>query len=115
MSASSARPWQAAASGLTLTVRATPKGGRDAIDGIERLADGQIVLKIRVRAAPADGEANTALAAVIAKSAGIARSSVTLVRGASSRIKVFRLAGDPGTLAAALELVARGDHHSKNG
>jgi uncharacterized protein YggU (UPF0235/DUF167 family) len=115
MSASFARPWQAAAGGLTLTVRATPKGGRDAIDGIEHLADGQIVLKIRVRAAPADGEANTALAAVIAKSIGIARSSITLVRGASSRIKVFRLAGDPGTLAAALELVARGDHHSKNG
>ena len=33
-------PWQRAAGGVTLTVRLTPKGGRDAIDGIERLADG---------------------------------------------------------------------------
>jgi uncharacterized protein len=29
-------------------VRLTPKGGRDAIDGIERLADGRAVLKARV-------------------------------------------------------------------
>ena len=42
-------------------VRLTPKGGRDAIDGIEELADGQCVLKARVRAAPSEGEANDAL------------------------------------------------------
>jgi uncharacterized protein YggU (UPF0235/DUF167 family) len=101
------RPWQAAPGGLTLSVRATPKGGRDAIDGIEQLADGQTVLKVRVRAAPAEGEANAALIAVIAKSAGIPRSAVSLVRGASGRIKFFRLAGDPGTLAAALERTAQ--------
>jgi uncharacterized protein YggU (UPF0235/DUF167 family) len=106
MNASPVRPWQIAAGGLTLAVRATPKGGRDAIDGIELLADGRNVLKVRVRAAPEDGEANAALIAVIAKNAGIPRSAVTLVRGASGRIKVFRLAGDPGTLAAALERVA---------
>jgi uncharacterized protein YggU (UPF0235/DUF167 family) len=120
MKPSPARPWQTASGGLTLAVRATPKGGRDAIDGIELLADGRAVLKIRVRAAPADGEANAALVAVIAKSAGIPRSTITLVRGASGRIKVFRLAGDPGTLAAALERMVHkhalsGDHHSKNG
>jgi uncharacterized protein YggU (UPF0235/DUF167 family) len=115
MTASPARPWQAATGGLTLSVRATPKGGRDAIDGIESLADGRIVLKIRVRAAPEGGEANKALAGLIAKSAGIARSAVTLVRGASGRIKVFRLAGDPGTLAAALERASSGRPSQQNG
>lgn len=115
MSAASARPWQAAPGGLTLSVRATPKGGRDAIDGIEQLASGQAVLKIRVRAVPEDGKANTALIAVIAKSAGIPRSAVSLVRGASGRIKVFRLAGDPGTLAAALERMAEGRPSQQNG
>lgn len=118
VNASPARPWRASPGGVTLAVRATPKGGRDAVDGIEQRADGQAILKIRVRAAPEDGEANAALVAVIAKSAGISRSAVTLVRGASGRIKVFRLAGDPGTLAAALERIAHkrvllGDHHSK--
>ena len=35
---------------MVLTVRLTPRGGRDAIDGIEMLADGRCVLKARVRA-----------------------------------------------------------------
>jgi uncharacterized protein (TIGR00251 family) len=96
-------PWKAARGGLLLTVRTTPKGGRDAIDGIDRLADGNVVLKVRVRAAPEDGKANTALTRIIAKAACVAPSTVSIVRGASSRIKVFRLSGDPRTLAAAFE------------
>ena len=89
--------------GLLLAVRATPKGGRDSIDGIERLADGRAVLKARVRAAPADGEANAALRRLVAEAAGVTPSSVSLARGEASRIKTFRLAGDPRSLAAAFE------------
>jgi uncharacterized protein YggU (UPF0235/DUF167 family) len=40
-----------------LTVRLTPKGGRDAVDGIEQMADGRSVLKVRVRSAASEGEA----------------------------------------------------------
>ena len=47
-----ARPWSAIAGGIALAVRLTPKGGRDAIDGIESLADGRSVLKARVAAPP---------------------------------------------------------------
>ncbi len=50
-----ARPWSAVAGGIALSVRLTPKGGRDGIDGIEILADGRPVLKVRVRAAPSEG------------------------------------------------------------
>jgi uncharacterized protein len=89
--------------GLLVSVRATPKGGCDSIDSIERLADGRAVLKARVRAAPADGEANAALTRVIAKAAGVAPSTVSLARGAASRIKTFLLAGNPRMLAAAFE------------
>jgi uncharacterized protein (TIGR00251 family) len=96
-------PWKTARDGLLLTVRATPKGGRDAIDGVEHLADGNTVLKARVRAAPTDGGANAALIRLIAKAAGVAPSTVSIVRGESARIKVFRLAGNPGALAAAFE------------
>jgi uncharacterized protein len=96
-------PWTATPAGLLLAVRATPKGGRDSIEGIARLADGRAVLKARVRAAPADGEANTALRRVIAEAAGVPPSSVSLARGEASRIKTFRLAGDPRMLAAAFE------------
>ena len=61
-----ARPWSALAGGIALTVRLTPKGGRDAIDGIKVLGDGRPVLKARVRAAPSEGEANDALCRLIA-------------------------------------------------
>ena len=54
-------PWTVTVDGLLLTVRLTPKGGREALDGIETLADGRAVLKARVRALPEDGEANAAL------------------------------------------------------
>jgi len=90
-------------------VRLTPKGGRDAIEGIDRLADESTVLKARVRAAPADGDANDALIRLIAAKFGVARSTVSLVRGAAARIKVLRLAGDPETLAAACERMLAGD------
>jgi len=41
--------WSPSAGGVTIAVRLTPKGGRDAIDGVETLADGSTVLKVRVR------------------------------------------------------------------
>ena len=37
-------PWRATRDGLTLAVRVTPRGGRDAIDGIETMADGREIL-----------------------------------------------------------------------
>ena len=45
----SARPWAAVAGGVALDVRLTPKGGRDAVGGIEQI-DGRSVLKVRVAA-----------------------------------------------------------------
>jgi uncharacterized protein len=40
-----------------LTVRLTPRGGADRIDGWHADAEGRPVLKARVRPAPADGQA----------------------------------------------------------
>jgi len=97
------RPWRSLAGGLSVSVRATPKGGRDAIDGVVILADGQRALKVRVRTAPTDGKANDALARVLAKSVGVPPSAVSLLQGAAGRLKTFRIGGDPATLAAALE------------
>ena len=88
-----------------LAVRLTPKGGRDAVEGIERLADGRCVLKVRVRAAASEGEANAALIRVLAKSLAIAPRDVTLVAGATSRIKRLMLVGQAPALAAALEKI----------
>jgi uncharacterized protein len=100
-----ARPWAAVPGGLALAVKLTPKGGRDAIDGIEQLADGRRVLKARVRAAPSEGEANDALCRLIAKSVGVPPRDVALSAGATARIKRLTVSGDGPTLAAALEKI----------
>jgi uncharacterized protein len=96
------RPWAACADGLVVTVRLTPRGGRDLIGGIETRADGQCVLKARVRAAATEGEANDALTRLLARASGVAPSAVRLIGGATSRIKRLHIGGDPGALAIAL-------------
>jgi uncharacterized protein YggU (UPF0235/DUF167 family) len=99
----SAVPWSVTPSGLSLTIRLTPKGGRDAIDGIETLSDGRPVLKARVRAAPTDGEANAALLSLIAKTLDVSRRAVTLAAGDTARIKRIVIEGDGAALAAKLQ------------
>jgi uncharacterized protein (TIGR00251 family) len=103
-------PWQLAADGLLLTVRLTPKGGRDAIDGIEQMSDGRSVLKARVRAAASDGAANAALIRLIAASLAIAPRDVAVVAGATARLKRLRIAGPGAALAAALAQLVEARH-----
>jgi len=99
-------PWAASAGGVTLIVRLTPKGGRDAIDGIERTVDGRAVLKARVAAPPSEGEANDALVRLIARSVGVPPRDVNLGMGATARVKRLTILGDPARLIAALEKLA---------
>ena len=101
-----ALPWSAVAGGVALAVRLTPKGGRDAIDGIEHLADGRSVLKVRVRVAPSEGAANAALVRLIAKSVGVPPRDVTLAAGATARVKRLTISGYGPTLIATLEKIA---------
>jgi uncharacterized protein (TIGR00251 family) len=98
-------PWAIVPGGLSISVRLTPKGGRDAIEGIAHLADGRAVLKVRVRAAPTEGEANAALIRMMAKSLDVAPRQVTLAAGTVARLKRLMIAGDGAKLAAALEKI----------
>ena len=100
-----ARPWDLTTGGVALAVRLTPKGGRDAIDGMQVLADGRSVLTARVRAAPANGEANTALIRLVAKAVGVPPRDVVLVSGATGRLKRLVISGDGAALLAALEKI----------
>jgi uncharacterized protein YggU (UPF0235/DUF167 family) len=95
-------PWRKTKDGIVVAVRLTPRGGRDALDGLEILADGRTVLKARVRAAPSDGEANAALIALFAREIGMPRSQLAITGGATARLKTIALRGDPATLAARL-------------
>jgi len=106
----SAKPWIVAPGGLAVTIRLTPKGGRDAVEDVETLADGRSVLKARVRAAPNAGEANAALIRLLAKAFDVAPSRVTLAAGTTGRIKRLTIEGDGAAFAAVLEtLVSRKD------
>jgi uncharacterized protein YggU (UPF0235/DUF167 family) len=98
----SARPFEAQPWGIRLRVRLTPRGGRDALEGVETLADGQAALKARVRALPEKGAANAALEKLIAKELGVPKSAVSVVAGATGRVKTLRVDGEPEEIAARL-------------
>jgi uncharacterized protein len=97
------QPWTVAAHGVLIDVRLTPRGGRDAIEGTERRADGRSVFKARVRAAPFEGAANDALCRLIAKTLGAAARQVTVAGGATSRVKRIQVIGEPKALVVALQ------------
>jgi hypothetical protein len=97
------RPWAATAGGIVVVVRLTPKGDRDALDGIAVLTDGRTALRARVRAPPHEGAANAALVRLLAQAAGVPAKSVAIVGGATARIKRVKIAGDPTAIAAALD------------
>jgi len=99
------RPWAATVGGIVLTVRLTPKGGRDAIEGVDTAADGRPVLKVRVRAAPREGEANDALTRLIAKAIGVPPRAVAVTAGHSARLKRLKIDGSAIALAEALERI----------
>lgn len=73
--------------GARIAVRVTPRAARDRIE----VADGAI--RIHVTAAPEDGKANEAVRLLLARALGLAKSRLTLVRGQTSRDKVFVVDG----------------------
>jgi len=88
--------------GVSVRVRLTPKGGRDAVEGWDVDSAGVSHLKVRVRAAPESGKANAALVDLIAKTVDVSRSSITIVSGEKARLKVVAITGDTSALAAKL-------------
>jgi len=70
-----------------LAVRVTP-GAR-----VEVLEIDAGRLLARVRAKPQDGEANAAVRVLLAAALGVAPSRIELLRGATSREKLFAIAG----------------------
>jgi hypothetical protein len=88
---------------VQLAVRVTPRGGRDAVEGWIVDAAGRPVLKLRVAAAAADGAANAAVLALLAKVLGRPKSALTLISGQTARLKRIDVAGlDEAGLVAAL-------------
>jgi uncharacterized protein (TIGR00251 family) len=102
-----ADPWRYSTQGISVALRVTPRGGRDDIDGIETLANGRSVVKVRVRAIAEGGEANRAVTELVAKALGVTKASVRVLSGTTSRLKQIAVEGDPAKLGAVLrELTA---------
>ena len=100
-------PWRYSTQGISVALRITPRGGRDDIDGVETLANGRSVVKVRVRAIAEGGEANRAVTELVAKSLGVTKASVRVLSGTTSRLKQIAVDGDPAKLGAMLrELTA---------
>jgi uncharacterized protein (TIGR00251 family) len=73
---------------MELRIRVRPEASRNAVEVGDA---GQVT--VRVTAAPERGKANKAFVALLAKKLGVTKSSVTLVRGLTSRDKVVRIDG----------------------
>lgn len=84
MSESSPLQWDG--DDLIIQVRLQPRASADEIVGVQGGA-----LKVRVTAAPVEGEANRRLTALLAAAFGVAKSQVAIERGDSSRDKRLRI------------------------
>ncbi len=71
--------------GATLAVRVTPRAARNRIEEVEG------GLRVHVTVLPEDGKANKAVVKLMAHALGVPKSRLELVRGATSRDKLFRL------------------------
>lgn len=74
-----------AVAGATFKVKAVPRAKQNSIS----YQDG--VFRVTTTTAPEDGRATAAVAEMLAHVLGVAKTRLTLVRGAASRDKVFRL------------------------
>ena len=75
-----------AVAGAEIAVRVTPRARRAGIT-----VEGDAI-RVAVTAPPEDGRANAAVAEALAHALGIAKGRLILIRGATSRDKVFRIA-----------------------
>jgi uncharacterized protein len=74
--------------GVTFAVKVHPRARKNAVTGVVGDA-----LKLALTAPPVEGRANQAVIEFFADFFEIPRSSITIASGATSRIKVVRIAG----------------------
>ncbi|MBZ9855266.1 DUF167 domain-containing protein [Mesorhizobium sp. CA13] len=99
-------PFRIRENGIELFVRLTPNSPIDRFEGIETSADGRSHVKARVRAVPENGAANQALEKLAAKMLGVPASAVSVVAGATARLKTLRVTGEPEVLMQRIEALS---------
>lgn len=74
-----------------LMVKLTPGASANKIAGGDLDLFGDFTLKVMVTAIPENGEANAALLKVLSKALGLAKSSIHIEAGTTSRVKILAL------------------------
>lgn len=97
-----------------LTVRVQPKASADRLEGWAADEAGRPLLKLRVRALPAEGAANAAVEALVAKALGLPKSAVKVVTGGKNRLKGLDIEGPEALAARISELAGGSDGSSKD-
>ena len=96
------QPWRAGDGCVIVRVRLTPKSSIEGVEGVVPSAEGP-ALAARVRAIPAEGEANAAVEKLIARWLDVPKSTVRVTGGAKSRIKSLTVSGDEVCLEQRLK------------
>ncbi|NQW17363.1 MAG: DUF167 domain-containing protein [Chloroflexi bacterium] len=87
---------------VTLEVKVTPRSKRNSV---EFTSSGQ--LRVHVTVAPEAGKANEAVLKLLAKSLGIPKSRMSIIRGQTNRDKVIAIEGfDASELDARLNALS---------
>lgn len=76
-----------------ISVKLTPKASKNTVIGWETDLFGKKTLKCAVTAVPEKGKANKALIQLLSKHFGVSKSSITIVRGETSRLKIIEIQG----------------------
>ena len=79
---------------LKITVHLTPNARQNAVLGWGKDADGRRVLKVQVTAIPEKGKANQALVKLLSKAWKIPKSSIEIMQGETSRVKVLQISAE---------------------
>lgn len=80
-------PLKQTTKGITFSIKVQPRARKNAITG--RVGD---ALKLSLTAPPVEGKANQAVIDFLAEFFDIPRSSITIANGATSRLKLIRIA-----------------------
>ena len=70
-----------------ITIKVLPRSSRNMIDG--PLEDGSY--RVKITAAPVDGEANKKVIAFLSKEWNIPKSKITIVKGETSKDKIIEI------------------------
>lgn len=81
--------------GIRLVVKARPRVMHSRVPCLVLIGDGKRAVEIAVAAVAEDGKANKAIAYKIAEALGLKKSAVSVKTGATGRLKVFEIEGDP--------------------